>query len=296
MEENNNESSAPYSSEELSEITGGTINDMEIQPVEIEGEETESEESSTTEEIPEHVVPVINVNPMKYRESTARFSSASWFEEASNNVIILAGLGGIGSWTALLLSRLRPQNITLYDGDVVEEVNMAGQLFKETDIGETKVSAVANTLRNYSGYWANTTRWYTESSLTSNIMICGFDNMSARKLFYKNWKRRVEYAHDAGALLYIDGRMAAEEFQVYCLVGNDSRAMENYEKTLFSDDEAEETICSYKQTTYMAAMIGAVISNLYVNFCANRSNLPYPRDLPYLTEYDGRMMYFKTTA
>ena len=61
MEENNNESSVPYSNEELSEITGGTINDMEIQPVEIEGEETESEESSTTEEIPEHVVPVINV-------------------------------------------------------------------------------------------------------------------------------------------------------------------------------------------------------------------------------------------
>jgi hypothetical protein len=74
--------------------------------------------------------------------------------------------------------------------------------------------------------------------------------------------------------------------------------MERYENEfLFSDEEAEETICSYKQTTFMANMIGSVIVNLFVNFVANEyCEELIKRDLPFYTEYSASSMYFKVIA
>lgn len=77
--------------------------------------------------------------------------------------------------------------------------------------------------------------------------------------------------------------------------------MERYEKDwLFSDEEAETTLCSYKQTSFMANMIGSIITNLFVNFCANDiegdSKPMIERDLPFLTEYNATMMMFNTEA
>lgn len=88
--------------------------------------------------------------------------------------------------------------------------------------------------------------------------------------------------------------MAAEEFQVFAIKGDDKRAMEIYEEEwLFDDSEAEETLCSYKQTTFMANMIGSVMVNLFVNFVANECDPVFPRDVPFLTTYDASTMYFK---
>jgi hypothetical protein len=82
--------------------------------------------------------------------------------------------------------------------------------------------------------------------------------------------------------------------QVYCLIGDNTEAIEHYEQTaLFSSSEAEATVCSYKQTTYMANMIGSVIVNLFTNFVANEVAGAPIRELPYFTTYEGSNMIFK---
>jgi hypothetical protein len=70
-----------------------------------------------------------------------------------------------------------------------------------------------------------------------------------------------------------------------------ARYSNNY---LFSDDEADETVCSMKQTTYLACMIGSLMTNLFTNFVANLLNPVIPYDLPFFTEYDAQNMIFKT--
>jgi hypothetical protein len=65
---------------------------------------------------------------------------------------------------------------------------------------------------------------------------------------------------------------------------------------LFDDSEAEETICSYKQTSFCANMIASVMVNCFVNFIANQCNPLIPRDVPFFTEYDASMMFFKTES
>ena len=93
--------------------------------------------------------------------------------------------------------------------------------------------------------------------------------------------------------LFIDGRLAAEELQVYCVTGDSKWKIEEYKKSLFSDDEAEETVCSYKQTSYMANMIGSIITNALVNFVANEMLEFEGRELPLFTSYNGITMQFK---
>ena len=234
-------------------------------------------------------------------EATSRFSSAIWYEKIQEKTIILAGVGGIGSYVGFLLARMKPASLFIYDNDIVEEANMSGQLYGQSDIGIAKVTALANMVRNYANYgsiFAIAERFTSECEPT-DIMICGFDNMEARKVFFTKW---VEHVHskpeeERANCLFIDGRLAAEEFQVLCVKGDDLFNIDRYQKEyLFTDAEADETICSYKQTTFCANMIASYMVNLFVNFCANQCNPIIDRDLPFLTTYNAETMYLKTEA
>lgn len=247
----------------------------------------------TEEEKANAVIPQLSATHI-IDEGTARFSSAIWYDEIQKKDITLAGLGGIGSWTALLLGRVRPNRLYLYDDDSVELVNMAGQLYSSDDIGKSKVDATAVNLSKFATYnsiVAYRSR-YTEESPATDIMICGFDNMIARACFFKNWLNHVKEKteEERRHCLFIDGRLAAEELQVFCIVGNDTKNINRYAKEfIFKDEEANETLCSYKQTTYMANLIGGFIVNLFTNFVADEI-CEGIRDIPFLTSYVGDTM------
>lgn len=253
------------------------------------------------EEEPEYEAIPRNSESVLVSESTSRFSSAIWFDKIQTKTITLAGLGGIGSYVAFLLARMNPERIILYDDDVVEEANMSGQLYSRNNIGQAKVHATNSNLIDFANYY-NTfvfNERFTSDSTPTGIMICGFDNMDARKQYYYKWKSLVDtFPEETQRMcLFIDGRLAAENFQVFCITGDNKYYQSEYEsKYLFSDYEADETICSYKQTTFMANMIGSIIVNLFVNFCANECEPLVPRDLPFYTEYNAETMFFKVKA
>ena len=232
-------------------------------------------------------------------EATSRFSSAIWYENIQKKIVTLAGVGGIGSYVGFFLARMKPAFMFIYDDDIVETVNMSGQLYGQSDLGRPKVFALAEMIRNYAGYssvFAISER-FTDESEASDIMICGFDNMAARRLFFNKWVNHVQSKpeEERKNCLFIDGRLAAEEFQVLCIKGDDEYNINRYNNEfLFSDAEADETICSYKQTTFCANMIASYMVNLFVNFCANQCGPLIDRDLPFLTTYNAETMYLKT--
>lgn len=241
----------------------------------------------------------VNSDSLLVDEATSRFSSAIWYNEIQQKTIILAGIGGIGSYVAFLLSRMKPRNLYIYDPDVVETANMSGQLYSIDDVGIAKVDAISRMIAKYSNYegtYAINNR-YDESCGTADIMICGFDNMVARKTFFNKWLFHVSALEDSDKAncLFIDGRLAAEEFQVLCINGDDKFNINRYQQEfLFSDAEADRTVCSYKQTTFMANMIASVMVNLFVNYAANLCAPLIDRDLPFYTAYNAETMYFKT--
>lgn len=241
----------------------------------------------------------VNSSTSSIDETTSRFSSAVWYENIQQKSIILAGVGGIGSYCAFLLARLKPTSIFLYDDDIVEPVNMSGQLYGFSDCGIPKVTAASTFITNYASFGSvfGIQEKFTEFSQPADIMICGFDNMEARKIYFESWLNQVNSKspeHKADCL-YIDGRLAAETFQILCIKGDDDYNIKRYQNEfLFSDEEADETICSYKQTSFCAQMIASYMINLFVNFCANQCNPIIDRDLPFLTDYDASLMFLKT--
>lgn len=246
----------------------------------------------------EEVVIPPNSGSLLVDEATSRFSGAIWYSAIQSKTITLAGVGGIGSYVGFLLARLKPAGLYLYDPDIVEQANMSGQLYGSGDLGQAKVSSLHRMLQVYANYYNSVAyqERFTAESEATDIMICGFDNMEARKLFFDAWEDRLlsKPEEERGKMLFIDGRLAAEEFQVFAIQGNDIRAIREYRsKWLFSDAVADETICSYKQTTFMANMIASVMVNLFVNFVANECNPIIDRDVPFMTQYSADTMYFK---
>ena len=241
-----------------------------------------------------------NSETLLISEETSRFNSAIWFDKTRKQDVTIAGLGGIGSYVVFMLSRLYVNTMTLYDPDKVERVNLSGQLYNSNQIGDYKVDAAANMIANYSNYYSFVAKHkkLDENSMISKVTICGFDNMKARKDAFRNWTNFVARLpeEERGECLFIDGRLAAEELQVFCIKGDDTDGERRYEPYLFSDSQAAPTVCSYKQTTFMANMIGSIIVNLFINFVANQCNPLIDRDLPFYTEYNAETMYFKTIA
>lgn len=281
--------------QEAINITGIPVEALEPQTPEPEIEEPKEESN------PEMKVIIPPNSPsLLVEESSSRFSSAVWYNAVRAKSITLAGVGGIGSYIAFLLSRMKPASLTIYDPDTVEEVNMSGQLYSKKNVGKTKVDSIAEMMADYSNFFntMSIADRFTGNSPAENIMICGFDNMKARNLFFNRWLLHVSNLpeEEKKKCLFIDGRLAAEEFQVFCITGDDIYHQNIYKRDhLFSDAEADETICSYKQTSHCANMIGSIIVNLFVNFVANECNPLIPRDLPFITTYDAERMYFKTS-
>lgn len=246
----------------------------------------------------EEVVIPPNSGSLLVDEATSRFSGAIWYSAIQSKIITLAGVGGIGSYVGFLLARLKPAGLYLYDPDIVEQANMSGQLYGSGDLGQAKVISLHRMLQVYANYYNSVAyqERFTAESEATDIMICGFDNMEARSLFFDKWLEHVgnKPEGERSKCLFIDGRLAAEEFQVFAIQGNDERAIVEYKnRWLFSDAAADETICSYKQTTFMANMIASVMVNLFVNFVANECNPIIDRDVPFMTQYSADTMYFK---
>ncbi len=218
-----------------------------------------------------------------------------WFNKVREKDIILAGLGGIGSYVLYCLAKMRPNSIYMYDDDKVEAVNLSGQLYSISDIGKYKTTAMVNVAHDYADYYSAfaSEERFTEESGGAKIMICGFDNMEARKIFFNAWLKFLEYVptNELKECLFIDGRLSAETLQVFCITGDDNFSINRYKGYLFEDNEADHTICSFKQTAYLANMIGSIIVNLFTNFVANEV-MEDSMSLPFFTEYDAPSMTF----
>ena len=156
---------------------------------------SEEEEELLTQIVEEaHNEIPTNSGSLLVDESTSRFSSAIWYEAIQRKTIILAGVGGIGSYVGFLLARMKPAALFIYDPDIVETVNMSGQLYSREDVGNSKVNALSDMINKYCDYnsvFAVSER-FDESNDASDIMICGFDNMAARKLFFEKWLNHVK--------------------------------------------------------------------------------------------------------
>ena len=209
-----------------------------------------------------------------------RFQGLDWYSQDNAPVVVVGGAGGIGSWLSFFLARAN-FNVILSDFDTVEEHNIGGQLFKRSQIGRYKAEAVG---RNVSEFSTNTINAQivkiTEETATHEFMFSAFDNMDARRAMFKVWKRSW---NSMNRPIFIDGRLNAEQFQIFCVTPENA---DEYERMhLFNDSEVEDAPCSAQQTTHTAAMIAGHMVGFFTNHITNINLRETVRELPFMYEY-----------
>lgn len=259
---------------------------------------TEEQTENSTEDKPE--LKTVEI----YNEDSARFSGAEWFSAIKNVGVSIIGLGGIGSWLSLLLSRLKVAYIYGRDMDTVEPVNLAGQLYRTEDIGLLKTDAIRNLIWSFNDFRSQLYLHSSEFTTDSNIprysiytdpynVFLGLDSITARRSVYTWWKNTV--SNKDKEFVLIDGRLTADKWQIFVIPSKDKKRMQTYEQEwLFPQNEAMHLPCSFKQTTYMAAMIASYMCNLFVNFVAESTKPLVPYSIPFMIEFDAQTLEMKT--
>lgn len=220
-----------------------------------------------------------------------RVKGAPWFPLLHKKDIMVLGQGGIGSWVSLLLSRAGA-NLHIYDMDIYETHNMTGQICVQSAIGKNKAHAMRDLIKEVSpesGVTAYSEK-YTDQSPTNDIVVCGFDNMLARKTAFQRWRDNLVPSDlDATAKkqsFFQDGRLLAEQLQIFNIPGDRSDLIEKYEKEfLFDDSEVQEAECTFKQTSHVAAIIAGHMVGFLTNWITNAYSTTPIRQVPFKYEY-----------
>lgn len=176
--------------------------------------------------------------------------------------INIVGVGAVGSHLTYMLARMGFTNITVFDFDNVDKVNISSQGFSIADIGKPKVQAVAERVLHDTGVHIEPiNRAWTPDDILSGVTVCAADSMKVRRDMWKTVKPK----------LFIDTRMGAENMQIFVLSTN-SDEFYNHKHTLYSDEEAVQVPCTAKATIYTASIIGGIVANAIKNFL---QDMPY---------------------
>lgn len=155
--------------------------------------------------------------------------------------IHVVGLGGIGSALLLPLVKLGVREIHLWDDDVVEPHNVPAQLlYRVSDVGKAKVTAAAELVDSY-GLDVTIVQhqcWMTPSSDVEGVVMSGVDSMASRRAIWGAVKYNTQVP------FYLDGRIGAEQVQVFSVDPIDDASIGLYEPWLVGDNDVVDLPCS----------------------------------------------------
>lgn len=215
-------------------------------------------------------------------EQQARFKDASWFPKEGEKVLI-GGAGGTGSWMTYFLTKIGFR-VFLYDFDTLEEHNLGGQFYLRESIGEPKVNALSKVVGMFCpGEISTFNEALTLSTPYHHFAISAFDSMKARTDLFIIWKNSWAEAQSLGITpILIDGRLEMETFQIYCVT---PATADEYEKTLFADNQVEDAPCTMKQTSHIASMMASLMTAFFTNHITNVYTKANLSEVPFYYEY-----------
>ena len=170
--------------------------------------------------------------------------------------IHVIGAGALGSWLAFFLLKMGFNNVNVYDFDRVEEHNLPNQMFREEDIGKYKVLALQEIYNDFFDDGSNFRLFSNIKKITEGeakkldgVVFCCVDSMRARKYIYENCFKNGD------ANIFIEGRIGLFGAYIYTLNGDTTDTQEEeYEKTLYADEESEVSACGISQTALPSAV------------------------------------------
>ena len=170
--------------------------------------------------------------------------------------VVLIGAGAIGSAVALCLGKMGLGELLVYDNDVVDEVNLAGQLYRNDDIGRPKVEALAELLASMTTTEVTPIPALFDGRCMTIVTISAVDSMRSRRRIWNHLRGRREVE------VYVDSRMGGLVGEIHVVRPGSPLEEASYRATLHRDDEALPERCTARSIAFNTMGIAAQVGSL----------------------------------
>lgn len=186
--------------------------------------------------------------------------------EKVDSRIHIVGCGSVGATVAENLVRLGLTNLTLWDMDVVAPHNLANQIFRQQDIGHSKVEALADILFALNPEVKDGLKLCPEGwngqKLNGYVFLC-VDNIELRRQIVE------KHFNNLFIKAMLDFRTLLESAQHYAADWSDDKMREDFLNSMnFSHDEAksETPVSACGVTLGVAPTVRAICALGVANF------------------------------
>jgi len=186
-------------------------------------------------------------------------------EDIGNKSISIVGVGATGSYIASILAQMgwgnAPMNqgkMKVFDGDVVEEHNLANQIYEKSHIGMSKAEALKEIISRKCGFEieAHNEMVTDQDSVKSNYVMLLTDTMSSRKEIFEKCIK-----HSFNTDLVVETRMGLQNGRIYAFNPHMQDDVDQWMNTLYTDDEAEVSLCGAQASIITTVMFIASIAS-----------------------------------
>ena len=187
--------------------------------------------------------------------------------------VTIAGLGSIGSFTALTLTKMGIHRFTFIDKDLVQLHNVSNQFFTVKHLGKPKVEVALEECRRHSPEPKKLDvllkdEEYKDQQLDTDIVIAAFDNIEGRAALFKQSQLSQLVQ------LFIDTRMGGENFSVFSLNPHDSNAAAKYLQDFIDGVSNDVLPCTARSIAYNVLMVSSLVAS-HVKKFATGEPLPF---------------------
>ena len=171
--------------------------------------------------------------------------------------ILIVGVGNVGSWTALWLTKMGFLTLKTVDFDSVELHNVGSQFYGPAHVGQLKVIALGKRLiEDGTGpelLCRSISRPFEPKDLlTSKVVIMSVDQMSVRRQIVESW------LPECPTKLFIDSRVGRFAIRVIAFRPEDIQWY--LDATWFDDSKAEEIPCGQQSIIDVQAFASGLVA------------------------------------
>lgn len=130
--------------------------------------------------------------------------------------VCLIGAGGIGALTAITLGKMGVEDIWVVDDDWVDDINIATQFYRLSDVRNTKGRATLRNLYEFAGVEGRTLLERVQPGFKlpqADVTIATVDSIASRQDIWDCIVR--QYNKTQKPRWYLDARMGAEVFELF---------------------------------------------------------------------------------
>ena len=180
------------------------------------------------------------------------------------------GAGSSGSWTIMNLAKLGVKKIIVWDPDKINPHNLPNSIYYSSQVGQYKVDALKKILKKCEpNVEIITHKELFDFSPVSGIFITTIDNMAGRR---EIWEKTLKDNYNIQ--FYVDTRIGAEGGHVRIFKPYLESEYENYENTLYSDEDAFINVCNQQYCAPTAMGIASIATWAIINRLTEKRQQP----------------------